>query len=149
MNVMRRLGLMMVVLAMAGMVVAGQHVRLLLVDETTTIDDSLRIQALARGLRATEVFVVKAMLALPTERWGDDPFLFVLVFPAQGLYVWLLSPGPVQFLPDPLPLVYAGLVDGVTQAFGGSRQVRGSGDDLYPFLLSLQLQRLGLLVGAN
>lgn len=137
------------VLAMVGLVATGQQVRLLIVDETTTVEESLRIQALARGLRATEVFVVKAMPSLPTERWRDEPFLFILVLPAQSLYVWLLPPGPVQYLPDPLPLVYAGLVDGVGQAFDGSRQVRGSGDDLCPFLLSLQLQRLGLLVGAD
>lgn len=146
---MRTLAWVVVAVAMAAVIGVGQQVRLLIVDETTTVEESLRIQALARGLRATEVFVVKAMLSLPTERWRDEPFLFILLFPAQGPYVWLLSPGPVQYLPDPLPLVYAGLVDGVGQAFGGSRQVRGSGDDLYPFLLSLQLQRLGLLVGAD
>ena len=146
---MRRLAWIVVGVALAVGMAAGQQVRVLIVDETTTIEESLRVQALARALRATEVFVVKAMLSLPTERWRDEPFLFALVFPAQSLYVWLLSPGPVQYLPDPLPLVYFGLVEGITQAFDGSRQVRGSGDDLYPFLLSLQLQRRGLLVGVD
>lgn len=146
---MRRVGLAAVVVALIGLGVVGQQVRLLIVDATTTMEESLRIQALVRGLKNTGVFVVRAMTALPTERWEEEPFLFALVFPAQGPYVWLLSPGPVQYLPDPLPLIYNGLVDGVGQAFGGARVVRGSGDDLYPFLLSLHLQRLGLLVGAN
>ncbi|MCX7750077.1 MAG: hypothetical protein N2320_00645 [Candidatus Bipolaricaulota bacterium] len=126
---------------------SAQPVRLLVVDETETVEESLRIQALARALRATEVFAVKAVRALPAEPWAGEPFLFVLLFPARGPYVWLLSPAPVGYLPDPLPLVYAGLVEGVTQAFGGARQVRGSGDDVYAFLLSLHLLRLGVLVG--
>ncbi len=136
-------------LALVGLIAASQEIRLLIVDETTTMEESLRIQALVRGLRTSGVFTVKAMLAVPTEPWEDAPFLFVLVFPVLGPYVWLLSPGPVQYLPDPLPLVYYALADGVAQAFGGAREVRGSGDDLYPFLLSVRLQRLGLLVGVN
>jgi len=145
----QRVALVAAALALAGLIGAGQQVRLLIVDETTTVEESLRIQALARGLRASGVFTVRAMLALPAVPWEEEPFLFVLVFPSQGRYVWLLSPGPVQYLPDPLPLVYSGLVEGVAQAFATAREVRGSGDDLYPFLLSLHLQRLGLLVGVN
>lgn len=146
---MRTLAWVLAAAVLAAAIGVGQQVRLLIVDETTTMEESLRVQALARGLRATGVFVVKAMLSLPTEPWTDEAFLFILVFPPQSAFVWLLSPGPAQYLPDPLPLVYAGLVDGATQAFGGVRQVRGSGDDLYPFLLSLQCQRVGLLMGAN
>ena len=145
----RRAACVVVALALAGLLAVGQQVRVLIVDETTTIEESLRIQALARGLRTSGVFAVKALLALPTEPWMDEPFLFVLLFPARGPYVWLLSPGPVQHLPDPLPAVYAGLVDAVNQAFGAARQVRGPGDDLYVFLLSLHLQWLGLLVGES
>jgi len=145
----RSLALVGLALVLTGLVTVGGPVRLLVVDETTTVEESLRIQALVRGLRASGVFTVKAALALPTEPWEEEPFLFILVFPAQGPYVWFLSPAPVQYLPEPLPQVYAGLVEGVAQAFGGARQVRGSGDDLYPFLLSLRFQRLGLLVGAN
>ncbi len=101
-----------------------------------------------RPLRAPVGEFRRAMLSLPTEPWSDEPFLFVLIFPGQGPYVWLCTPGP-QYLPDPLPVVYAALVEGIAQAFGQAREVRGSGDDLYPFLLSIYLQRLGLLVGVN
>lgn len=146
---MRKAALWAVSLALAVLMGTGQPVRLLIVDETTTVEESLRIQALARGLRASGVFTVKAALALPTEPWEDEPFLFILIFPAEGPFVWLLSPGPVQYLPEPLPLVYRGLVDGVAQAFAGGHVVRGSGDDLYPFLLSIHLQRQGLLVGGE
>lgn len=145
----RRLASVALVMVLVGLIGVGEQVRLLVVDGTTTMEESLRIQALVRALRATGFFTVKAMLSLPTEPWEGEPFLFILVFPAQGPFVWLLSPGPVQYLPDPLPLVYGGLVDGVVQAFGGARQVRGPGDDLYVFLLSIRFQRLGLLVGAN
>lgn len=144
----RRLASVALAVLLVSLIGLGQQVRLLIVDETTTIEESLRIQALVRGLRASGLFTVKAMLSFPTEPWEEEPFLFILAFPAQGPYVWLLSPGPVQYLPHPLPLVYAGLVEAVGQAFP-ARQVRGSGDDLYPFLLSLRFQRLGLLVGAS
>jgi len=101
-----------------------------------------------RPVRAPVGEFRRAMLSLPTEPWSDEPFLFVLVFPAQGPYAWLCTPGP-QYLPDPLPVVHAALVEGIAQAFGQAREVRGSGDDLYPLLLSIYLQRLGLLVGVN
>jgi len=145
----KRLVGMVCMLALVGAVAIGQEVRLLIVDETTTMEESVRLEALVRGLRATGVFKVRAMLSLPTAPWSDEPFLFVLVFPTQGPYAWLCTSSPVQYLPDPLPLVYAGLVDGVGQAFGTARQVRGSGDDLYPFLLSIYLQQLRVLVGVN
>jgi hypothetical protein len=149
MTMARSVVILAVAVALAGLLAVGQQARLLVVDETTTIEESLRIQALVRGLRATGAFTVRAMLALPTEPWEHEPFLFILVFPARGPHVWLLAPGPVQYLPDPLPLAYAGLVDGVRLAFEGARQVRGPGDDLYVFFLSVHLQRLGLLVGAQ
>ncbi|MFH1610237.1 MAG: hypothetical protein ABID40_06390 [Candidatus Bipolaricaulota bacterium] len=145
----RRLVGVVFMLALVGAMAIGQEVRLLIVDQTGTVEESVRLEALARGLRATGVFKVRATLSLPAESWQDEPFLFVLVLPSQGRFAWLCTPGPVQYLPEPLQLAYAGLVQGIEQAFAGIRQVRGSGDDLYPFLLSLYLQSLGVLVGAR
>ncbi|MCR4392273.1 MAG: hypothetical protein NUV94_05770 [Candidatus Acetothermia bacterium] len=144
---MRRLAALAVALVLIGAAAAGEQVRLLIVDETKTLEESVRLEALARGLRASGVFQVQAMLKLPTEPWQGEPFHFVLVLPAHSRFAWLCAPGPVQYLPEPLQRPYHGLAQGVHQAFAGRREVRGPGDDLWPFLLSGYLQHFGVLHG--
>ncbi len=143
------LALMMVLCLWSAGVVAQTTLRLLVVDQTDTMEESLRIVAFVRAVRATGFFTVKALPRLPTEPWADEPFLFVIVIPAQSRYIWFCTPAPVQYLPDPLPEAYRGLVEGLVQAFEGRREVRGSSDDLYVFFLSVYLQRLQLLVGVG
>ncbi len=122
------------------------QVRLLLVDRTETVEESLRLEALARGLKASEVFEVRAVLQWPTEKWDGEPFHFVLVLPPASPFAWLCAPGPVEYLPEGLQLAQHGLVQAVVQAFDGGRIVAGLGDDLYPWLLTIHLAHLGYIV---
>ncbi|QAA77117.1 MAG: hypothetical protein BIP78_1351 [Candidatus Bipolaricaulis sibiricus] len=147
---MRLVVALMAVLCLWGASAVGQTVlRVLIVDQTDTMEESLRILAFARALRATGLVTLKAVTQLPDAPWAEEPFLVVIVIPAQSRFIWLCTPAPVGYLPDPLPEAYRGLADGLTQAFDGQREVRGSGDDLYVFFLSLHLQRRGVLVGVD
>lgn len=125
---------------------ASQPVRLLIVDETETVEESLRILALARALRATEVFSVRALRALPAEPWEEEPFLFVLLFPARGPTSGSSPRRRSGTSPTPSPSSTPASWTGFGRRSGGAGGP-GSGDDLYPFLLSLHLLRLGVLVG--
>ncbi len=146
---MNRVLALLACLAVGGTLALGQTIRLLIVDETKTLEESLRIAAFARAVRGTGFFSIKALPALPTHAWEDEPFLFAIIVPETGRFIWLCTPAPIQYLPEPLPEAYAGLAQGLREAFAGEREVRGSGDDLYVLLLAIQLQRLGILVGVG
>lgn len=125
------------------MLALGQ-VRLLIVDETETIEESMRIEVLARRLVATGAFVVRATQTMPTAPWDGGEFDLVLVIPTQSRFVWLCAPlaAPVQ-PPAGLP----SLPDVLELAFGGTREVHTPADDLYPLLLSSFFMRIGVFGG--
>ena len=140
---MKRL-LLALAVASAMCAVATGQVRLLIVDETETIEESMRIEVLARRLVATGAFVVRATQTMPTAPWDGDEFDLVLVIPTQSRFVWLCAPlaAPVQ-PPAGLP----SLPDVFGLAFGGTREVRTPADDLYPLLLSSFFMRIGVFGG--
>lgn len=142
---MKRLLLALAVASAMCAVAIGQ-VRLLIVDETETIEESMRIEVLARRLVATGAFVVRATQTMPTAPWDGGEFDLVLVIPARSRFVWLCAPlaAPVQ-PPAGLP----SLPDVLELAFGGTREVRTPADDLYPLLLSSFFARIGVLDGAT
>ncbi len=76
----KRLVGMVCMLALIGAVAIGQEARPLIVDETTTMEESAPAEA-RRGLRPAGVFKVRAMLSLPSAPWPDEPF------PRLGLLV--------------------------------------------------------------
>jgi hypothetical protein len=142
---MKKLLLVFALTVVGGMLALGQ-VRLLIVDETETIEESMRIEVLARRLVATGAFVVRATQTMPTAPWDRGEFDLVLVIPARSRFVWLCAPlrAPVQ-PPAGLP----SLPDVLELAFGGTREVRTPADDLYPLLLSSFFARIGVLDGAT
>ncbi len=142
---MRRIVAVLLAVAVFCLPGVGQ-VRLLIVDQTETVEESLRLEALARGLKATQLFEVRAVLQWPTEEWEGEPFHLVLVLPPTGSRAWLCAPGPVEYLPEGLQQAQHGLVQGVVQAFDGERTVAGMSDDLYPWFLAAHLAHLGYLV---
>ncbi len=139
-----------ILLAVAGLALSSiGEVRLLIVDETETIEESIRLEALARGLWASEAFSVRTLLKWPEEPWDGEPFHLILVLPTEGGEAWLCSPGPVSALPEGLQLAYQGLADGVDQAFEGKRTVRGLGESLKAWTMAIALHRLGYLIGVG
>ena len=145
----KALALVVTLLALGWGSLGQQTLRLLIVDQTGTMEESLRILAFVRAVRATGLVTVKALAGFPTEPWTEEPFLFAIVIPPQTELIWFCTPAPVNYLPNPLPEAYNALAGGLVQAFEGRRQVRGSHEDVYVLFLSGYLQRLNYLVGVD
>ncbi len=118
------------------------QVRVFVIDQSTTLEESMRLLFLVRALKPLG-FSFTASTSFPTEPWSGDPFLFVIYIPAQGPYLWFCPPGPETLLPEPLREAAKGLKAALVQAFSGVREVRGPAEDFYPWLLSLYFARLG------
>jgi len=118
------------------------QVRAFIIDQSTTLEESMRLLFLVRNLKS-QGFSFTASTTFPTEPWEGEPFLFVIYIPAQGPYLWFCSPAPETMLPEPLREAAKGLKSALAQAFSGLREVRGPAEDLYPWLLSLYFARLG------
>lgn len=142
---MRRWAVLTAVLVLALPTLA--QIRVLVIDETQTLEESLRLLAVVRALRATGAFSFSALSAFPKEPWNDEPFHVVIHIPAQGRYLWLCSPWPEALLPRELREALSGLRTAFAQAFAPLREVRGPGDDLYPLLLTLFLVSQGYIGG--
>ncbi len=123
--------------------------RMLFVLESQVLEELVRLEALARALVRTGEVKVRAVAQMPSERWLEEPFQLVLVVPAAGRFVWLCTPAPAAWLPEPLAEAYGELVEAIETVFEGRRTVRGLEDDLYTWLLAARLSRLGVLEGVN
>ncbi|MEN3009960.1 MAG: hypothetical protein ABDI20_03080 [Candidatus Bipolaricaulaceae bacterium] len=123
------------------------QVRVLLVDETQTLVESLRLLGVVRALRATGAFAFQALPAFPTAPWTGEPFHAVVYLPAQGPYLWFSAPWPEALLPPEFREALAALRRALAQAFASLREVRGPAEDLYPLLLALYFASRGYLGG--
>ncbi|MBC7318544.1 hypothetical protein H5T57_04805 [Candidatus Bipolaricaulota bacterium] len=138
--------LLLIAVFILGFMALGQ-IRVLVVDESEGLGESLRLLAVIRALKATGFFVFQALQKFPTERWEGEPFQVAIYLPAKGPYVWLCSPWPETGLPEEFRLALARLREAFTQAFSPLREVRGPEKDLYPLLLTVSLASLGYLGG--
>ncbi len=141
--------LVLAVLLVCVSVLALSQVRLLIIDRTETMEESLRLEALARSLTATRQFEIRAMATWPRERWEQEPFHLVLYLPREGTRAWLCAPGPSRYLPPGLQEAQVALVSAVEEAFQGKRLVTGMEQDLYPWLLAVYLSHLKYLVATT
>ncbi len=123
------------------------QIRVLVIDETQILEESLRLLAVVRALRATGAFSFSALSAFPKEPWKDDPFQVIVYLPPQGPFIWFCAPWPETLLPPEFREALSGLRAAFAQAFAPSRAVRGPGDDLYPLLLTLFFLRQGYMGG--
>ncbi|MGC9529777.1 MAG: hypothetical protein ACP5G2_04060 [Candidatus Bipolaricaulaceae bacterium] len=132
------------VTALAGLA-AGQ-VRLLVIDRTETVEESLRLEVLARALAAGGVRV-SATLTLPTRQWEGEGFDLVLLLPARGPYAWLCTPALAGDLSPAVATAARAVQGAAAEVFRGRRTVRTPGEDLLAWLLSAHLAGLGVLRG--
>lgn len=142
---MKRWAVVVAVLALS--LPALAQIRVLLIDETQTLEESLRLLAAVRALRATGAFSFHALSAFPTAPWTGEPFSVAIHIPAQGRYIWFCAPWPESLLPPGFQEALRGLRAAFAQAFAPLREVRGPGDDLYPLLLTLFLAHRGYMGG--
>ncbi|MGB9757433.1 MAG: hypothetical protein ACPLRP_00320 [Candidatus Bipolaricaulaceae bacterium] len=142
---MRRLLVVAAVLSL-GLSCFGQ-IRVLVVDESKTLEESLRLLAAVRVLKATGAFSFQALPSFPTQPWNGEPFQVVVYVPAQSPYIWFCSPWPESALPESFRMALAHLRTAFSQAFLGQREVRGPGEDFYPLFLSFLLASRGYMGG--
>lgn len=141
---MRKLAVLAAVLALSLPGLA--QIRVLVVDETQTLEESLRLLAVVRALKATGAFSFHALSQFPTQPWMGEPFHVAVYIPAQGPYIWFCAPLG-GLLPPPVAEAFAGLRGALAQAFASLREVRGPAEDLYPLLLTLLLVSRGYMGG--
>lgn len=144
---MKKLLLLSAILTL-GLVALGQ-VRVLVVDESGTLEESLRLLAVVRALKATGAFSFQAITEFPKQPWTAEPFHVVVYIPAKGPYIWFCAPWPESSLPEEFRLALSGLRQAFTQAFSPLRELRGPSEDLYPLLLTLRLVSLGYMGGGR
>lgn len=142
---MRKLALLLAVLTL---VLPGlAQIRVLVVDETGSLEESLRLLAAVRALKASGAFSFQALSKFPTEPWTGLPFQAVIYLPSQSPYIWLSVPWPESRLPREFRLAISALRQAFSQAFLSLREVRGPEEDLYPWLLSIFFFSRGYLGG--
>lgn len=122
---------------------AFAQLRVLVIDQSQTLAESMRLLALVRALKPHGL-VFEAITHFPTTPWTGEPVLFVVYIPAQGPYIWFCPPGLEANLPQPLQEAAQKIKAALAQAFLGVREVRGPAEDLYPLLLALHFGSLGV-----
>lgn len=146
---MKARGVVIVGLAVAGILLAGAQalgqVRVLFVDETQTFETSMRLEVLARRLKASGTFAISAQLSIPATPWESEAYDFAVILAGELPFIWICSPGMSAVLPVSLQQAKAVLTEAVTGAFQGIRDVLGVEDDLAALLWSAYFLQLGVL----
>ena len=137
-------GVFLLLLVMIGVQVIGQ-IRVLFIDETQTFETSLRLEVLARRLKASGMFVISAQLSIPEKPWEGEAYQCAVIVPDELPFIWLCSAGTDAVLPISLQQAKQALTEAIIAAFQGLRVVLGVDDDFFAFLWSAHLLRLGVL----
>lgn len=122
--------------------------RVLIVAQTQTLMESMRVEVLARIL-LTAGFQLAATTELPQRPHPRGPFHFVVIVPERGDWVWVCTPALPALLPPELQAALQGLELAIQQVFQGERRSGNPGQDLYPFLWSAYFLRMGILAGVT
>lgn len=125
------------------------QIRVLVVDESKSLEESLRLLAVVRALKATGAFHFQAVSEFPKQPWTEEPFHVVIHIPTSGPFIWFCSPWPESILPGEFRLALSHLKDAFVQAFSPLREIRGPAEDLYPLFLSLALVSMGYMGGGR
>jgi len=120
--------------------------KVLIVDRTTDFSSSLKVGVLARILRTSALGVeITGTTDFPDGPLPQGPFDLVLLVPNGRPWVWVLTPALPEDLPPGLSALITMVDQAVGQVFGGAREARDPGEDLYPLLLACYLKHIGVL----
>jgi len=140
---MRKGALVGTILLAASLLAWGQA-RVLIVDQTQTIDESMRLEGLARLLLAGGT-QVKASLGWPGGA-PEERYEVVLVVPKERPVIWFCVP-TLNEVPTPLRPFLSQLRSAVSRVYGGMRALKAPEDDPLAYLLSWILLYTGLFGG--
>jgi len=129
-----------------------QKLETLVIDETKTLEESVCVEFLARGLQTSGLFELEALSQIPRQpnASGKHYDLSVIV-PEKISQVWLVTADIPARLPDFLQRGLHLIKEIVAQIYNGSdcplRQAVDASDDLAPALYAAVLLQNGWLQG--
>ena len=140
---------MVAVLAVFG--IAAPSVKVLIIDQTQGLMESMQVGVLARVLRTSTDFEVQIVgtTQVPEGPLPQGPFQLAIIVPAQAKWVWVCTPGFPQDLTPQLQMVLGILDKAVEQVFRGERRALDPADDLYALGWSAYFLKIGVLGGMS
>ena len=139
---------MVAVLAVFG--VAAPSVKVLIIDQTQNLMESMQVGILARVLKLSPLGAeITGTTEIPKEPLPQGPFQLVIIVPPAGKWVWICTPG-FSGTPSPEMQGCLQLVKGaVEKVFRGERRARDPADDLYALGWSAYFLKIGVLGGVS
>ncbi|MBI1743450.1 hypothetical protein HYR54_10360 [Candidatus Acetothermia bacterium] len=136
--------------ASSGAFAEPQKLETLVIDETKTLEESVCVEFLARGLQTSGLFELEALSQIPREpNPSGKPYDLTVIVPEKILQVWLVTADIPARLPDFLQRDLLLIKEIVAQIYNGSdctlRQAVDTSDDLAPALYAAVLLQNGWL----
>lgn len=108
-------------------------VNLLIIDETRTFEDSMRVEIAARLILQTGLFKLSSMLEVPLElNPNEKKYDLILMIPRRIKQVWIITSDIPARLPERLQEAVEALTDAASQIFNPGREVVDVSQDLAP-----------------
>lgn len=122
----------------------------LVIDETKTLEESVCVEFLARGLQTSGLFELEALSQIPQEpNHSGKHYDLTVIVPEKIPQVWLVTADIPARLPDYLQRGLLFIKEIVAQIYNGSdcaiRQAVDASDDLAPALYAAVLLQNGWL----
>lgn len=136
---------MVAVLAASG--IAAPSVKVLIIDQTQNLMESMQVGILARILRTSGELEVEitGTTEIPDGPLPEGPFQLAIIVPAQAKWVWVCTPAFPEDLSPEVQMVLGILDKAVEQVFRGERHALDPADDLYVLGWSAYFLKLGVL----
>jgi len=136
---------MVAVLAVFG--VAAPSVKVLIIDQTQNLMESMQVGILARILRTSGDLEVEitGTTEIPEGPLPQGPFRLAIIVPAQAKWVWVCTPAFPEDLSPEVQMVLGILDKAVEQVFRGERRALDPADDLYVLGWSVYFLKIGVL----
>lgn len=126
-------------------------VRLLVIDETRSIQSSLQIGQFARALKETGLFNIDAMTDIPMDRNSSGPAYDLAIIVPGGLsQIWIVTPDLPTLLSPSVQIAFQVLKDIASRVYEGesaldARSVVDVTEDLFPAIYGGLLAQNGWL----
>ncbi len=160
MNPRQRIGTATVVLvllvALAGGILGDEapgteQVRLLIIDETHSIQSSLQVAQFARALKETGLFEIDAMTTIPVDgNLSGQAYDLAIIVSEKLSQVWIVTADLPERLSIPVQAAFQGLKDIASRVYEGdqpldARAVADVTEDLFPAIYGGLLAQNGWL----
>jgi len=124
-----------------------EKVNLLIIDETRTFEESMRVEITARLILQTGLFKLSSMLAVPQGlNPKEEKYDLILMIPGRIKQVWIITSDIPARLPERLQEAVEALRKVATQVFNPGREVVDVSQDLAPAIYGALFLNYGWLI---